>query len=48
VKPFITSLFAKYYYNYQVKEDEIKRACSVGLKGNGDTILMGKLENTRL
>jgi hypothetical protein len=41
-------LFAKYSYNYQVKEDEMGRACGTnGERRNACRILVGKREGKR-
>jgi hypothetical protein len=41
-------LFAKYNQNYQVKEDEMGKACSTnGEKRNAYSVLVGKPEEKR-
>jgi hypothetical protein len=48
MRSFITCTFAKYNYNYQVKEDEMGGACSTnGEKSNAYRILVGKPEGKR-
>jgi hypothetical protein len=45
----IFGLFAKYNYNYQVREDEMGGACSTnGREEECIRILVGKLERKRL